>query len=182
MCNIGAESPEEYGDYFAWGETEPKDYYGWNTYKWSNDSHDNTLTKYCTSSSYGYNGFVDNMTELEPDDDAAFVNWGPSWRMPTIEQQDELRVNCTWQWTQKNGVNGQLVTGPNGNTLFLPAAGYNSDGSLHLLGSSFFYWSRTLYSSRPCFDYYLGFEGGVYQGKNYRSYGRSVRAVRVSQN
>jgi len=181
-CNVGASAPEEYGDYFAWGETAPKDYYDWSTYKWGNDSHDNTLTKYCTKSTYGYNGFVDNMTELESNDDAAYVNWGSLWRMPTIGQQDELRVNCTWQWTQKNGVNGQLVTGPNGNTLFLPAAGYNSCGSLHLLGSSFFYWSRTLYSDRPCYAYYLGFEGGIYQGKNYRSYGRSVRAVRVSQN
>ena len=93
-CNVGANTPEEYGDYFAWGETEPKDYYGWNTYKWCNGSR-YTLTKYCTDSSYGYNGFVDNKAELDPEDDAAYVNWGSSWRIPTTEQQCELYENCS---------------------------------------------------------------------------------------
>lgn len=78
--NIGASSPEDYGDYFAWGETAPKDVYDWSTYKWCNGSS-NTLTKYCFNSSYGNNGFVDNLTELDPEDDAATVNWGQDWRM-----------------------------------------------------------------------------------------------------
>jgi hypothetical protein len=181
-CNVGAESPEVYGDYFAWGETEPKDYYDWSTYKWCNGSY-TTMTKYCTSSSYGYNGFVDNKTELEPEDDAAYVNWGPSWRMPTKEQQDELREKCTWTWTTQNGVNGRLVTGPNGNTLFLPAAGCRWYGTLNDAGSRGYYWSRTLYSSSPDSACSLDFfSGRVYWDCNYRRGGRAVRAVRVSQN
>ena len=72
-CNVGANAPEEYGDYFAWGETAPKDYYDWSTYKWCKGSY-NTMTKYCTNSSYGYNGFTDGKTELDPEDDAAWFN------------------------------------------------------------------------------------------------------------
>ena len=142
-------------------------------YKWCNGSY-NTLTKYCTNSSYGYNGFVDNKTELDPEDDAAYVNWGPTWRMPTKEQQDELRENCTWTWTRYNGVSCQLITGPNGNTLFLPAAGYRWGNDLYYTGSFGGYWSCTL--SILCFD--AGYEAfGEGRGE-----GLSVRAVRVSQN
>ena len=104
--NVGANSPEEYGDYFAWGETSPKEVYNWSTYKWCKGSY-KTMTKYCTSSSYGT---VDDKTELELEDDAAHVNWGAAWRMPTKEQQDELRNSCTWTWTKKNNVNGLINT------------------------------------------------------------------------
>ena len=142
-CNVGANSPEEYGDYFAWGETEPKNYYYWNTYKWCKGSY-NTLTKYCSLSNYGYNGFTDGKTELDPEDDAAYVNWGSSWRMPTLEQQQELVEYCTWTWTQQNGVNGQLVIGPNGDTIFLPAAGDRLFESFRFTGSSGYYLPRTL--------------------------------------
>ena len=181
-CNVGASAPEEYGDYFAWGETAPKDYYDWSTYKWCNGSY-TTMTKYCTDSSYGYNGFVDNKTELDPEDDAAYVNWGSSWRMPSKEQQDELREKCTWTRTTQNGVNGYLVTGPNGNTLFLPAAGNRWGVSLNYVGSYGYYWSRTLYSSYPYYAYYLYFDSGnVYWYYISRNYGFAVRAVRVSQN
>jgi len=181
-CNVGASSPEDYGDYFAWGETAPKDNYNWSTYKWSNGSY-TTMTKYCTSSSYGYNGFVDNKTELDPEDDVAYVNWGPSWRMPTTEQQRELYENCSSVWTTQNGVNGRLFTGPNGNTLFLPAAGYRWGESLDVAGSWGSYWSRTLLSYGPCYacDLYFG-SGTVGWGSFYRGYGFAVRAVRVSQN
>ena len=111
-CNVGAVSPEDYGDYFAWGETEPKDFYAWSTYKWCNGSYD-TLTKYCTDSKYGT---VDNKTVLDLEDDAAHVNWGGDWRMPTKAEQDELYNNCTWEWTTQNGVNGYKVTSKiNGN-------------------------------------------------------------------
>ena len=179
-CNVGASAPEEYGDYFAWGETEPKDYYDWSTYKWCNGSY-TTMTKYCTNSSYGYNGFTDGKTELDPEDDAAYVNWGPSWRMPTTEQQQELCDNCTWQWTQRNGVNGQLVTGPNGNTMFLPAAGYRWYESLRNAGSYGYFWSRTLYSYGPGGAYYLYFgSGNMLWGNGNRHIGFTVRAVRVS--
>ena len=179
--NVGAKTPEEYGDYFAWGETAPKQVYDWSTYKWCNGS-DATMTKYCTNSSYGYNGFVDNKTELDPEDDAAYVNWGPSWRMPSKEQQDELRMNCTWMWTMQNGVNGQLVTGPNGNTLFLPAAGTQWNELLYYTGSYGYYWSRTLYSQNPNDSYRLYFvSSNVYCNDYFRNGGLSVRAVRVAQ-
>ena len=183
-CNVGANSPEEFGHHFAWGETEPKDVYDWSTYKWCNGSY-TTITKYCTNSEYGYNGFVDNKTELDLEDDAAYVNWGPSWCMPTVEQQQELYQNCSSVWTTKNGVNGRLFTGPNGNTLFLPAAGCRWDGSLYYVGSYGCYWSRTLYTCFSCSDlaYNLDFTSG-YVGcdGDDRIIGFTVRAVRVSQN
>ena len=121
-CNVGANAPEEYGDYFAWGETQPKDVYNWSTYQYCMGSN-NTLTKYCTDPNYGYNGFTDNLTILLPEDDAATANWGNGWRMPTKEEWQELLDNTTVTWTQQNGVNGRLFTGSNGNSLFLPAAG-----------------------------------------------------------
>ncbi len=179
-CNVGASAPEEYGDYFAWGETEPKDYYDWSTYMWCNGSR-NTMTKYCIHSDLGYNGFTDGKTELDPEDDAAYVNWGPSWQIPTLEQQNELVNNCTWQWTTCNGVLGFLGTGPNGNTLFLPASGsYN--GSLELVGSIGRYWSRTLEPECSYRVEYRGFFEGSWQWYgSYRYSGNSIRAVRVSE-
>ena len=84
--NVGATYPDDYGDYFAWGETEPKNNYDWNSYKWCNGSY-TTLTKYCLNINYGVH---DGLTELKLEDDAAYVNWGSSWRMPTHEQQQEL--------------------------------------------------------------------------------------------
>jgi hypothetical protein len=181
-CNVGANSPEEYGDYFAWGETEPKDVYDWTTYKWC-EGTDDTMTKYCTKSDFGYNGFTDGKTELDPEDDAAYVNWGTSWRIPTTEQIQELDENCTWIWTTQNGVNGQLVTGPNGNTIFLPAAGSRWNDSLYVAGSYGFYWSRTLYANYSRYAYYLNFNSSYVSWDYYyfRNYGYSVRAVRVSE-
>ena len=178
-CNVGADNPEDYGDYFAWGETEPKEVYNWSTYKWCNGSYD-TLTKYCTSSSFGT---VDNKTELDPEDDAAYVNWSENWRIPTIDQQTELITKCTWKWTTQNGVKGRLVTGPNRNTLFLPAAGNRYDSSLYRAGSQGGYWVRTVYSSRPSDVSSLGFNSSsVGWGDKGRCYGFPVRAVRVPQN
>ena len=177
-CNVGADTPEGYGDYFAWGETEPKDYYDRTTYKWYEGSWDSswTLIKYCMSSSYGT---VDNMPELVLEDDAAYVNWGSSWIMPTTEQHQELVDNCTWTWTQQNGVNGQLGVGPNGNTIFLPATGYWRGGSPYNAGSNSRFWSRTLYSSSiSAFGLSLSSYGfGCYD--EYRSNGLTVRAVRM---
>jgi len=183
--NVGAEAPEDYGDYFAWGETEEKDSYDWSTYKWCNGSK-NTLTKYCTKSSYGYNGFVDNKTELDPEDDAATANWGSGWRMPSLTQIQELVNNCTNEWTTKNGVNGRLFTSNiNGASLFLPAAGLSFESDIHYTGTYGNYWLRTLYS--PIFPYNLSFfhSNSVYVDSFWedgRSIGQSVRAVRVSQN
>ena len=180
-CNVGANVPEECGDYFAWGETEPKDYYDWGTYKWCNGNYD-TLTKYCTNSNYGYNGYVDNKMELDSEDDAAYVNWGSSWRMPTLEQQQELIDNCTTIWMTRNGVDGQLVTGPNGNTLFLPASGYRWNDSHNGVGDWGEYWSRTLdpdYTSGP---YHLDiYSFGMYWDSSNRAVGLTVRAVRAPE-
>ena len=179
-CNVGANAPEEYGDYFAWGETEPKQVYDWSTYKWSDGEE---LTKYCNKSNYGYNGYTDDRAELDPEDDAAYVNWGPEWRMPTVQQLDELYEQCTWTWTQLNGVNGRLVTGPNGNTLFLPAGGgYNGD-TLKNAGIAGSFWSRTLAYTIPSYSFFLGFvEDGVYSWSNGdRFCGVTVRAVRAPQ-
>lgn len=177
-CNIGATSPEDMGDYFAWGETAPKEIYDMDNYKWYNSSSDK-LTKYCTDGKYGT---VDNKTELLPEDDAAYVNWGPMWRMPTLEQQQELIERCTWQWVEKNGVYGRLVTGPNGNTLFLPAADYRGDNSLNNEQSIGAYWSCTLDSGYPSGLYFRNFEWkSVYLFSHNRSQGFTVRPVRVSK-
>ncbi len=146
-CNVGAKTPEEYGDYFAWGETTPKENYDWWTYKYCEDGY--RLTKYCTNSSYGNGGFTDNKTVLDPIDDAATANWGGAWRMPTEAEQDELRNNCTWTWTTQNGVNGYKVVGPNGNSIFLPAAGYMYRTLLYDVGLYGFYLSSSLHSSDP---------------------------------
>ena len=181
--NVGASSPEDYGDYFAWGETAPKDVYDWSTYKWCMGSA-STLTKYCTKSSYGYNGFVDNKTELDPEDDAATAAWGAEWRMPSLEQMQELLNNCTTEWTTRNGVSGFLFTSNiNGASLFLPAAGNRWGSELINAGSGGYYWSRTLYSSSsyPYSASDLGFDSGNvgWDGYWYRGYGQGVRAVRV---
>ena len=177
-CNVGATSPEDMGDYFAWGETAPKEIYDMENYKWYNSANDK-LTKYCTDDKYGT---VEYETELLPEDDAAYVNWGPVWRMPTLEQQQELIERCTWQWVERNGVYGRLVTGPNGNTLFLPAADYRSDNSPSNEGSIGAYWSRTLDSGYPSGLYFRNFDWkSVYLFSHIRSHGFTVRPVRVSK-
>lgn len=172
--NIGADSPEGYGDYFAWGETTPKSVYNWSTYKYCKGSL-STMTKYCTNSSYGT---VDNKTVLEAVDDAATANWGSNWRMPTHDEQVELKEKCTWTWTTSNGVNGYKVVGPNGNSIFLPAAGYRHDSSVGSAGSYGGYWSASLYESYPYYAWNMNFDSGSHGSYyNSRVYGRSVRAV-----
>ena len=139
--NVGASKPEDYGDYFAWGETEPKETYSWATYKWCDGTSSN-MTKYNTT---------DGKTILEPEDDAAQVHWGDKWRMPTKDEMQELFDNCTWKEETRNGINGYIVTGPNGNSIFLPRAGfYNYDDfgvSLQKPGHSVYYWTSTIYDS-----------------------------------
>ena len=175
--NVGASVPEDYGDYFAWGEVEPKEEYNWSSYKYCKGTN-KTMTKYCSSSSYGNNGFTDTKTVLDLEDDAATVNWGGEWRMPTDAELTELRTKCTWTWTEQNGVNGYRVTGPNGNSIFLPAAGYVYDSSLRLAGSSGYYWSSSLDSSDPYYAYLVRFTSvNVYWTNDYRRYGFSVRPV-----
>ena len=181
--NIGASSPEDYGDYFAWGETKPKDVYSKENYKWyKSDANGSGYTKYCRRTYSGYNGFADNKMRLDLEDDAAYVNWGPQWRMPTQGQQQELIENCTWTWTAINGVNGQLVTGPNGNSIFLPAAGLHGWG---LDGWNGNYFSCNLYALYDYYACYMFFssDGAGWVGYQYtRENGFTVRAVRASQN
>lgn len=180
-CNIGASSPEEYGDHFAWGETEPKDVYNMETYKWAyyiylGEFQVLQYSKYNMDSNYGQ---VDNKMVLDLEDDAAYVNWGSEWRMPTEEQQEELRKKCTRTWETVNGVNGSLFTGPNGNSVFFPAAGYLLDSTHFSEDTDGYYWSCMLKESG--FAFYLEFNS-MYSLTNvnyYRSYGRSVRAVRA---
>ena len=180
--NVGAKVPEEYGDYFAWGETAPKQVYSWSTYKWCN-GESNSITKYCTFSNSGYNGFTDGKTELEPEDDAATVNWGSMAQMPSLTQIKELVNLCSWEWTMRNQVYGQLVTGPNGNTIFLPATGYSMDSSVYLGGSCGFSWTRTLGDGISGAACNLNYESGsvIWRNKYSRNYGFTVRAVRVAQ-
>ena len=179
-CNVGATKPEEYGSYYAWGETEPKTTYDWSTYKWCNGSWNN-FTKYNTRSSFGT---VDNQTVLELADDAAAVNWGVAWRIPTDGEWGELLDECTWEWKNayKGTTAGYLVTSKtNGNSIFLPAAGYRINGGLSLAGNDGYYWSSSLnpdYPSDPRCAWYVSFDSGsVFRGNSSRCCGQSVRAV-----
>lgn len=180
-CNVGATSPQEYGDYFAWGETQPKEDYSWSTYKYCEGTM-NTMTKYCTRSNIGT---LDNKTELEPMDDAATANWGVEWQMPSLEQLEEL-INSnytTTTWTTLNGVYGwMIVSKQNGNRVFLPAAGYRYDTSLKGVGSGGRYWSRSLYTSNSSGGRGLYFDSSKVSTGDYdRCDGRSVRPVRVQK-
>ena len=146
--NVGATCPEEYGDYFAWGETTPKEVYDWSTYKWCSNDVWYGITKYTIkdgmtgSNWYKRRTFVgDNKAVLDPEDDAAHINWGGAWRMPNYEELRELREHCTWTWITQNGTNGYKVVGPNGNSIFLPAAGKREYSSLsRCVGSCGHYW------------------------------------------
>ena len=176
-CNVGANSPEDYGDYFAWGETEPKDYYDFSSYKYCNGSYD-TMTKYCTESDHGT---VDNKTELELEDDAANANWGGDWRMPTKEEWRELinSDNCTWEWTTQNGVEGYKVTSVrNWNSIFLPAAGYRIGDDLGDAGNEGIYCSTNYTKDYSNYSWSLNFDStDVHWRSICRDFGQSVRPV-----
>ncbi len=189
--NVGAETEADYGDYFAWGETKPKEVYDWTTCPWYAEESGNTyFDKYNTSKGYARPGTTpDNKTTLEPADDAATANWGDDWCMPTSEQWDELinSSNCTWQWvtmTKADGtkVNGYKVTSTrNDNYLFLPAAGSRFVSSLDFAGIEGGYWSSSLYLDDPLCAHFLDFNSG-FRGclSAYRYFGLSVRPVLVS--
>lgn len=175
-ANVGAANPEDYGDYYAWGETEAKSYYRWTTYKWAKGSAVIALTKYCTNSRHGT---VDNLTTLELSDDAAHGRMGGAWRMPTRTELEELRNNCTWTRTAMNDVEGFMVMGKNGNSIFLPAAGFHDESNFGGVGSDGYYWLSSLYTNYPYSAEMIKFSSNrVYWGSyGSRYYGRSVRAV-----
>ena len=181
-CNVGAVNPTDYGDYFAWGETTVKEIYNWTTYRYCNGD-ERYLTKYCNNGSYGYNGFTDELTTLEASDDVATVNWGVDWRMPKCNELEELNDYCTVIWTTQNGVNGRMFTGPNGNSIFLPAAGFRSSVSLSNVGVRAYYWSSSLYVDEPCQAKYLNFISPKCEvGQLNRFIGFSVRPVLIENN
>lgn len=152
-CNVGASKPEDYGDYYAWGETTTKSDYSWETYKYR--------------------------TTLTSSDDVATVKWGSKWRMPTKEEMKELDEDCTWTWTTQNGVKGMKVTGPNGNSIFLPAAGFRYGTELLSLGLDGVYWSATLDEDFRYDACVLLFESGdsTWNGLNSCCTGIAVRPV-----
>lgn len=173
-CNIGAASPEEYGDYFAWGETEPKTTYDWENYKYNNGD-ECQLTKYCNNSAEGYNGFTDTLTMLQPNDDAATVNWGYGWSMPTKEQWEELIDNTSGTVTRWNGVRGNLFTATNGNSIFLPYACHYEESGFISKPKVSYYWSSSLNEELCGFALY--FWDWLINEASYRSEGLSVRPV-----
>ncbi len=178
-CNVGATKPEEYGNYYAWGEIATKTTYDWSNYTHANGSYD-ALTKYCNNSSYGNNGFTDGLTTLTAADDAATQNWGGNWRMPTDDEWQELIDNCTWTWTTLNGVNGCEVKATNGNSIFLPAAGCHVYDELDRAGSVGFYWSSSLDTIFPVSALSENFDADGHPDGDYddiRNCGRSVRPV-----
>ena len=157
-CNVGASSPSDYGNYYAWGETRTKSEY----------TEDN-------SSTYGI-----NIGDISGDSryDVARANWGGTWRLPTQAEMQELIDKCTWTWTSQGGHNGYRVTGPNGSSIFLPAAGYRNGSSLHYAGGYGYYWSSTPNESDARDAYYLGFNSSDhYLSWGSRHGGRSVRPV-----
>ena len=192
-CNVGADNPEDFGDYFAWGETVPygqedtsnthnynttgsylRNEYSWSTYKWCDGTTRKTLTKYCCSENYGSGGFVDNLTEVESEDDAATANWGSRWQTPSLEQFDEL-INSdyiTIEATEQNGVPGYSFTSiTNGNSIFLPSASQQGGPS------SFNYWSRSISGNGTSASrlYYNG--SIVTTSPSDRYFGRPIRPV-----
>lgn len=177
-CNIGANSPEEYGNYYAWGETEPKSEYSYDTYKWYDcNSTDTKITKYNSNSQ---SGTIDNKAMLDTEDDVAHAKWGGKWRMPTKEEFEELRDSCTWTRTTLEGVTGYLVTsnieGFSDRSIFLPAAGQYSDTELEAEDTFGYYWSRSLESGFGCFLAWGLFNNGNV-GATDRTVGCTVRPV-----
>lgn len=173
--NVGAKKSSGFGTYFAWGETKPKEYYSWNTYAWSK-GNSQYLTKYSTA---------DRRTQLAPADDAARANWGGKWRMPTINEYEELinPANCTWEWMTKDGVNGYKVTGKKtGNSIFLPITGFRFYADTQFRGIMGVYWTSTLYTANPNKAWCLEFNFSnidVHYGdlSSNRFSGRCIRAV-----
>ena len=148
-----------YGDYYAWGEIETKPNYSWSTYKYANGSGD-TLTKYCNNAEYGNEGYTDELTQLVSEDDVATVSYGGNWRMPTKAECEELLAGTTTRWVENynniEGLNGRVFTSKvNGNTLFMPAAGYYDGSRIDNIGFDGSFWSSSLELDAPDCAYFL---------------------------
>ena len=182
-CNVGASVPEEYGDYFAWGETSTKARFNWRNYKYCKDGYCRDLTKYCFDHNEGYQDFTDELTELQPCDDAATVKWGSEWCIPSRFQWEELCQNTTVTYTDLNGVSGLLFVANNGNSLFLPAAQSKMEDEIEDPHSGIGrYWSSSLslYSPEAAFRFTFSKDGnyGVSALDSPRFRGQSIRPVR----
>lgn len=158
VCNMGADKPEEFGEYYAWGETSTKSSYNWNTYSIGSE--------------------LDSLPALDEAHDAAATNWGYGWRMPSREDFDEIITYCTKTWTTRNNVNGYLITGPNGNNMFLPASGGRGDGNIYESGSCGFYWLNSVYTNDTQFAWgFILDSDSIYETSYYRMYGQTIRPV-----
>ncbi|MCQ2233187.1 MAG: hypothetical protein MJZ24_00415 [Paludibacteraceae bacterium] len=166
-CNLGATKPEDYGNYYAWGETKPKATYMGDNSNWYDVDYDVLKSK----------EVINSRGNLTARYDAATANWGAGWRMPTLDEIKELDNRCRWSWTTMNGVKGYKVTGPSGKSIFLPAAGNRGGAESNDVGSYGRYWSSTANVSGYS-AYGLYFYSGGYDWYNYiRYFGRSVRPV-----
>ncbi len=195
--NLGAEKPEDYGDYYAWGDTTTKyqpgyaqsespqwklgmlDGYSWKNYRFCNKTN-NSLFKYCSKSDYGLDGMTDTLTILTPADDVAHYRWGGNWRMPTQAEFKELLDSCVCEFITQNGVDGLKVISrkDSSKSIFLPAAGNRDGTGLNYVGSYGSYWSSSLYAGLPYYAWNFFFSSGDrYSGVGNRYNGRSVRPV-----
>lgn len=175
-CNIGATKPEDYGSYFAWGETETKTIYNWDTYKYTNDGG-KTFTTYNTNSEYGA---VDSKISLDPTDDVAAKMWGHGWQMPTNSDINELRSvdHCIWTKTTINGIVGYVVKSKrNNNSIFLPLGGYIDESVNTGRNYSGCYWSSSLNAQSVWTAHNMVIDNSNFLFCNLRYYGRNIRAV-----
>ena len=174
-CNVRAKNPQDSGERYSWGETSSKSYFSWKTYKWCEGS-ETTLTRYVPINN-GY-GTCDHTAQLELEDDVAHIICGGKWRMPTAAEWQELMNNCTWTWTQQNGVNGYLISSWKGTSIFLPAAGYQQYDTVNLAGDRGCYWSSSVVMATPNYAYRLFFDSGTIEKKEMKRYnGLPVRPV-----
>ena len=157
--NLGASKPEEYGDYYAWGETKTKSVFSWSTYKWYKiEGGSEGLTKYCPDSDLGFKGFQDGKWLLEPEDDAAHVRLGEGWRMPTAGEWDELARLCTLEWVSLGGVDCAKLTGPNGNSIILPPGGGAGEDADESVGEIGVFWSSSGVNADEVGAWIFGFQ------------------------
>ena len=183
FTNMGAALPEDFGDYYAWGEVDYKSNYGWGTYKYVKGGDPTKFIKYCAQANIGNGKYTDTLAVLEAADDVATQKWGSDWCMPTQEQFEELKRECTWKWTVRNGKNIIEISGKNGNKLYMPAAGCFYNKSKSLVGTNGYYWSRTLSdkgsSKGTCFTFS---QSDTDVAVRTRNLGLSVRPVRSPSN